>query len=103
MDPHSSRDPGGSQNRQRARRPTKSKGYIVARWGAYEVLRDERGRGQVYVGLGKTAVRRGETTQAIAMWSAASELFRNLGYEEQVRQLQGALRHIWSGGEVRVA
>ena len=67
------------------------------------MLRDERGRGQVYVGLGKTAVRRGETTQAIAMWSAASELFRNLGYEEQVRQLQGALRHIWSGGEVQVA
>ncbi|MEE3258144.1 MAG: hypothetical protein VX293_02935 [Candidatus Latescibacterota bacterium] len=55
------------------------------------------------MGLGKTAVRRGETTQVIAMWSAASELFRNLGYEEQVRQLQGAVRHIWSGGEVQVA
>ena len=71
--------------------------------GAYEGLQDEHGRGQAYVGLGKTAVRRGETTQAVAMWSAASELFSSLGYEDQAQELQGAVRHIWSGGKIQVA
>jgi tetratricopeptide (TPR) repeat protein len=71
--------------------------------GAYEGLHDEHGRGQVYVGLGKTAAQRGETTQAIAMWSAASELFSSLGFEDQAQELQGAVRHVWSGGKIQVA
>ncbi len=68
----------------------------------YQLVGDERGSGAAYVGLGRAAVKRGETTQAVAMWSAASELLRKSGCDDEVEQLQGAIRQIWSGG-VRVA
>lgn len=64
----------------------------------FQLVGDERGSGAAYVGLGKAAVKRGETTQAVAMWSAASELLRKSGCDEEVEQLQGAIRQIWSGG-----
>jgi hypothetical protein len=69
----------------------------------YQLVGDERGSGAAYVGLGKAAVKRGERTQAVAMWSAASELLRKNGCDDEVEQLQGAIRQIWSGGDIQVA
>lgn len=64
----------------------------------FQLVGDERGSSAAYVGLGKAAVRRGEKTQAVALWSAASELLRKSGCDDEVEQLQGAIRQIWSGG-----
>jgi len=66
-------------------------------------LPDPRGRGQAYIGLGNVALRRGEVSQAIAMWTAAQELFNRMGNSEQSRKIELALRQISATGRMRSA
>ncbi len=66
-------------------------------------LPDLRGRGRAYIGLGNVALRRGEASQAIAMWTAAQELFNRLGNSEQSRKIENALRHVSVSGRLRSA
>lgn len=68
---------------------------------AYRRLPDQRGRGLAYIGLGNVALNRGEVSQAIAMWTAAQELFNQSGNSEQSRQVETALRQISAAGRMR--
>ena len=43
-------------------------------------LVDERGEGSAYVGLGNLAARRGEVTQAIAMWTGSVGALQEVGH-----------------------
>lgn len=63
-------------------------------------LPDLRGRGKAYVGLGNVALRRGEVSQAIAMWTAAHELYQRLGNAEQSRQIEVGLRQVSRAGRM---
>ncbi|MFH1568847.1 MAG: tetratricopeptide repeat protein [Gemmatimonadota bacterium] len=79
-------------------------GHMYSRaLAAYQELRDEQGVGSVYAGLGNLAARQGEVTQAIAMWTAASERFRRLGDEDQARQIDVAMKRLWGRGRNKVA
>ncbi|MBT6145087.1 MAG: tetratricopeptide repeat protein [Gemmatimonadetes bacterium] len=69
----------------------------------YQKGQNPEGQAQVYVGLGNLAARQGESTQAVAMWTAATERFRQLGSESQVRQVEGAIQGIWVRGHREVA
>lgn len=69
----------------------------------YRRHHDEEGEAQVYVGLGNLAARQGESTQAVAMWTAATKRFRQMGSEAQVRQVEGAIQGIWVRGRREVA
>jgi tetratricopeptide (TPR) repeat protein len=66
----------------------------------YRNLPDLRGRGLAYIGLGNVALSRGEVSQAIAMWTAAQELFSRSGNTEQSRQVEIALRQVSARGRV---
>ncbi|MDA0337758.1 MAG: tetratricopeptide repeat protein, partial [bacterium] len=63
---------------------------------------DMKGEAQVYVGMGNLEARLGRNTQAVAMWTAATECFRQLGVEDQVRNIEGAMKRLWGQG-TRVA
>ena len=69
----------------------------------YQRSSNAEGEAQVYVGLGNLAARGGESTQAVAMWTAATARFRQLGSEAQVRRVEGAIQNIWVGGRREVA
>ena len=61
---------------------------------------DVQGEAQVYVGLGNLAARQGQGTQAVAMWTAATERFRKLGVDDQVLKVEGAMKRLWTRGRV---
>lgn len=69
----------------------------------YRNLPDLRGRGLAYIGLGNVALSRGEVSQAIAMWTAAQELFSRSGNIEQSRKVEIALRQVSARGRMRSA
>ncbi len=69
----------------------------------YQRRSDAEGEAQVYVGLGNLAARSGESTQAVAMWTAATARFRELGSEAQVQRVEGAIQNIWVRGCREVA
>ena len=58
-------------------------------------------KGEVYVGLGNIAVRKDQNNQAIAMWTIAVDIFKKLGIDEQVRQIEKAVRKVWAGTGIR--
>ena len=58
-------------------------------------------KGEVYVGLGNIAVRKDQNNQAIAMWTIAVDIFKKLGIDEQVRQIEKAVRKVWPGTGIR--
>jgi tetratricopeptide (TPR) repeat protein len=63
---------------------------------------DLKGEAQVYVGMGNLEARQGKGTQAVAMWTAATERFRQLGVDDQVRNIEVAMKRLWTQG-ARVA
>lgn len=69
----------------------------------YRALNDERGEGAVYTSLGNLAARRGEITQAIAMWTAASARYRKLGVDDRVMEIDTAIKRLWGHNSSRVA
>jgi len=71
--------------------------------GVFQELGNEPGKGRIYAGLGNMAARRGDTHQAIAMWTMASKLLRKTGNREQAEKVETALRKMWTRGKVRVA
>lgn len=66
-------------------------------------LPDLRGCGQAYAGLGNVALRRGEMSQAIAMWTAARDLYQRLGNSEQTHKIEVALRQVGRTGRMNSA
>ena len=82
---------------------TRSEDMYNRALSTYRELDDERGEGSVYVGLGNLAARRGEVTQAIAMWTAASQKYRKLGGTKQAQEIDLAMKQLWVGGRPKVA
>ena len=64
---------------------------------AFRSLGEESGEGNVYAGLGNVAARKGDVTEAIAMWTAASERFKKLGATDKVEEIDQALKNVWRG------
>ena len=81
----------------------RSEGMYQRARAEYHELGDEQGEGEAFVGLGNVAARRADVTQAIAMWTAASERFRRLGNEDRASSVDVAMERIWTSGSPRVA